>query len=104
MHIWAPYHDCFSFKHEKIRSWWHCRYFASSTQRLASRLAYLREQGVDPPESPRALAKCSDAELTRWARSQLKLVGRKLGAAYDKAWLEGWLKSEEGQEWGYTPE
>ena len=34
----------------------------------------------------------------------MKLVGRKLGAAYDKAWLEGWLKSEEGQEWGYTPE
>ena len=75
-----------------------------STRLLASRLAYLREHRINPAGSPRALAGSSDTDFTHWARNQLKLAGRKLGAAYDKAWLEGWLESEEGREWGYTPE
>ena len=67
-------------------------------------MAYLQEEGIAPPKSPGTMIGGSNADFTHWARNQLKLAGRKLGAAYDEAWLEGWLKSEEGQEWGYTPE
>ena len=74
-----------------------------TTQRMASRVAYLREQGISPPKSPGTITNRSDAVFMSWVRSRVLPPGRELGAAYGKAWLKGWLKSEEGQEWGYTP-
>ncbi|GAB4822929.1 hypothetical protein N2152v2_009975 [Parachlorella kessleri] len=78
-------------------------YLTYSTQRLAARLALLRECGLQLPSTPSRLINPSSATFLAAVRKLLAGLGRELPWASWAEWEEAWLGTKEGREWGFPP-
>jgi hypothetical protein len=79
------------------------RYFLATTRRLASRVDFMRQHGLDLPSSPGTLAGYSDAVFMAAILKRLHNAGVVPAVADWGAWEEWWLGSEAGRQWGFPP-
>ncbi len=78
-------------------------YLAYDARRLASRLDFMQQHGLSPPDTPGTLAVYSDAKFMSLMCKRLAKQGRAPVVADWAAWEEGWLQTEAGKKWGYPP-
>ncbi|GAB4814446.1 hypothetical protein N2152v2_001492 [Parachlorella kessleri] len=75
--------------------------FNLSLRRMASRLAFRRQLGLPDPGSLRYIGK--DREPVFLAQVS-KATGREVSTADFADWVAAWLRTPEGQRWGFKPE
>jgi hypothetical protein len=79
------------------------RNFGAATRRLASRLDFMQQHGMQLPDSPGTLATCSDARFMFLMCKRLAKQGRTPAVADWASWEEAWLQTDAGKKWGYPP-
>ncbi len=78
-------------------------YLCYETRRLASRLDFMQQHGLSPPDTPGMLAVLSHGIFMSSMRKRLAKQGRAPAVGDWAAWEQAWLQSDAGKKWGYPP-